>query len=159
LEPTLLDELICHISSLASVYHKPPNAFVEGKVGARKILPPKSANNEDGDDEEETGQNGNHYGGSQPKQTVIPQSADLIADLLDIGGFSAQPPLSSYNAPVQQSAGLDLLGDGLDSLINGPNETPTSTMNSMMMGTNTMNMNNYPAMNTPSPQPVFLKDY
>lgn len=30
LEPTLLDELICHISSLASVYHKPPNAFVEG---------------------------------------------------------------------------------------------------------------------------------
>ncbi|KAJ2940227.1 hypothetical protein O0L34_g11795 [Tuta absoluta] len=31
LEPTLLDELICHISSLASVYHKPPTAFVEGK--------------------------------------------------------------------------------------------------------------------------------
>ena len=24
LEPTLLDELICHIASLASVYHKPP---------------------------------------------------------------------------------------------------------------------------------------
>ena len=33
LEPTLLDELICHIASLASVYHKPPSAFVEGKVG------------------------------------------------------------------------------------------------------------------------------
>lgn len=31
LEPTLLDELICHISSLASVYHKPPTAFVEGR--------------------------------------------------------------------------------------------------------------------------------
>lgn len=31
LEPTLLDELICHIGSLASVYHKPPSAFVEGK--------------------------------------------------------------------------------------------------------------------------------
>lgn len=30
LEPTLLDELICHIGSLASVYHKPPSAFVEG---------------------------------------------------------------------------------------------------------------------------------
>merc|ERR1719276_38290 len=39
LEPTLLDELICHISSLASVYHKPPTAFVEGKVGLKKILP------------------------------------------------------------------------------------------------------------------------
>ncbi|KAF3840662.1 hypothetical protein F7725_006524 [Dissostichus mawsoni] len=27
IEPTLLDELICHIGSLASVYHKPPSAF------------------------------------------------------------------------------------------------------------------------------------
>ena len=32
LEPTLLDELICHIASLASVYHKPPTAFVEGMI-------------------------------------------------------------------------------------------------------------------------------
>ena len=37
LEPTLLDELICHISTLASVYHKPPSAFVEGKMPVRKI--------------------------------------------------------------------------------------------------------------------------
>ena len=39
IEPTLLDELICHISSLASVYHKPPTAFVEGRAGLRKSLP------------------------------------------------------------------------------------------------------------------------
>lgn len=40
IEPTLLDELICHIGSLASVYHKPPNAFVEGSHGIhRKHLP------------------------------------------------------------------------------------------------------------------------
>ena len=45
IEPTLLDELICHISSLASVYHKPPNAFVEGRTGVpvRRALPPKTA--------------------------------------------------------------------------------------------------------------------
>ena len=43
IEPTLLDELICHISSLASVYHKPPTAFVEGRgVVMRKALPPRS---------------------------------------------------------------------------------------------------------------------
>jgi len=42
IEPTLLDELICHISSLASVYHKPPNAFVEGKNSLRRALPPRS---------------------------------------------------------------------------------------------------------------------
>jgi len=33
IRPTLLNKLICHIASLASVYHKPPTAFVEGKVG------------------------------------------------------------------------------------------------------------------------------
>lgn len=38
LEPTLLDELICHISSLASVYHKPPTAFVEGTVTVHVII-------------------------------------------------------------------------------------------------------------------------
>ena len=42
IEPTLLDELICHIASLASVYHKPPNAFVEGRTGFRRVLPAKS---------------------------------------------------------------------------------------------------------------------
>ena len=43
LEPTLLDELICHIASLASVYHKPPSAFVEGKVGLKRMLPARGA--------------------------------------------------------------------------------------------------------------------
>jgi hypothetical protein len=161
LEPTLLDELICHISSLASVYHKPPNAFVEGKVGARKILPPKSSNNEDGDDEDESVQNGNHqYNNQQKQQTVIQPSADLIGDLLDIGGFSSQMTMPAYNStaqPVHASAGLDLLGDGLDSLINGPSDTMgtmgTGTGGMMMTGTN-----NFSGMNTPSSppqQPVF----
>eukprot|EP00051_Salpingoeca_urceolata_P014031 m.177822 g.177822 ORF g.177822 m.177822 type:complete len:871 (+) comp17972_c0_seq1:139-2751(+) len=39
LEPSLLNELICHISSLASVYHKPPSTFVEGRVPGRRIVP------------------------------------------------------------------------------------------------------------------------
>ena len=42
IEPTLLDELICHIASLASVYHKPPTAFVEGKVGLKRVLPART---------------------------------------------------------------------------------------------------------------------
>ena len=37
LEPALLDELICHIATLASVYHKPPSAFVEGKVPVKRM--------------------------------------------------------------------------------------------------------------------------
>ena len=43
LEPTLLDELICHIGTLASVYHKPPSSFIENAQPLRKALPPKSA--------------------------------------------------------------------------------------------------------------------
>lgn len=29
LEPSLLSQLVCHIGSLASVYHKPPSSFVD----------------------------------------------------------------------------------------------------------------------------------
>lgn len=63
LEPTLLDELICHISSLASVYHKPPTAFVEGRTaGIRKSLPNRSA----------------EEGTSNNESTVIPNQESLI---------------------------------------------------------------------------------
>jgi len=156
LEPTLLDELICHISSLASVYHKPPNAFVEGKVGARKILPPKSSANEDGDDEDEPVHNGNHYN-QQQKPSVIPSTDLLGGDLLDIGGYSSpmtMPPYTITSAPVHGSAGLDLLGDGLDSLIGGSSETPSGTGTGMTMGAGNT-MGNFSSMNTPSPQPVY----
>lgn len=43
LEPTLLDELICNISTLASVYHKPPSSFVEGRTAARRFTLPLRA--------------------------------------------------------------------------------------------------------------------
>ncbi|XP_045453875.1 AP-1 complex subunit beta-1 [Melitaea cinxia] len=97
LEPTLLDELICHISSLASVYHKPPTAFVEGRgAGVRKSLPARGAAAED----------------AQPQPTVIPNQESLIGDLLsmDIGA----PP-----APAAPAT-LDLLAGGLDVLLGGP---------------------------------------
>uniref|UniRef100_A0A671LMU2 AP-1 complex subunit beta-1-like n=1 Tax=Sinocyclocheilus anshuiensis TaxID=1608454 RepID=A0A671LMU2_9TELE len=43
IEPTLLEELICHIGTLASVYHKPPSAFVEGSRGVQhKRLPARA---------------------------------------------------------------------------------------------------------------------
>ncbi len=43
LEPTLLDELVCHIGTLASVYHKPPATFVEAAQPVRKSLPARPA--------------------------------------------------------------------------------------------------------------------
>merc|ERR1711884_94116 len=70
LEPTLLDELICHIGSLASVYHKPPSAFVEGNVGLKRVLPARGADTDS--DTEVAG------------ATIIPEPGSLIGDLLDM---------------------------------------------------------------------------
>lgn len=131
LEPTLLDELICHISSLASVYHKPPNAFVEGRVGIRRVLPPKSNTNGEAEEEEDVQK-------QNSKPTVIPGG-----DLLDLDiGFTPQPT-PAYNPTPVQSAAFDLLGDGLDSLITGAIATDTSQSAQLA------------SMSAPSPLPVF----
>lgn len=64
LEPSLLDELLCHISSLASVYHKPPSTFVEGRVPGRRI---------------------------EVKPIVDVDESDLLGDLAGVGGGQAAP--------------------------------------------------------------------
>jgi len=99
LEPTLLDELICHIASLASVYHKPPSAFVEGKIGLKRMLPSRDT---DRDSDQEVG-----------GATIIPEPGSLIGDLLDmdIGGTAPRP------AEAAATPAPDLLGGGLDQLL------------------------------------------
>jgi len=129
LEPTLLDELICHIASLASVYHKPPSAFVEGRAGLRKILPATSSINR-ADIEQ------------QQQQSVIPSQGDLIGDLLNM---DINPPQliqsSMQSAPY---SGVDLLGGGLDALLDvgsspapaaaAPPAAPAPVVNTSMGG-------------------------
>ncbi|XP_070509177.1 AP-1 complex subunit beta-1 isoform X1 [Chironomus tepperi] len=111
LEPTLLDELICHIASLASVYHKPPTAFVEGRsAGVRKSLPNRTIA---------------HTNDAEPAEsaTVIPNQESLIGDLLsmDIG---APVAASVVSQPPQSN--VDLLGGGLDILLGGPPAAETA---------------------------------
>ncbi|XP_055601467.1 AP-1 complex subunit beta-1 isoform X2 [Uranotaenia lowii] len=113
LEPTLLDELICHISSLASVYHKPPTAFVEGRgAGVRKSLPNRSASAAGAGEDS-----------AAPEATVIPNQESLIGDLLsmDIGAPVAPA------APAANTSNVDLLGGGLDILL-GANAEPTNNV-------------------------------
>ena len=100
LEPTLLDELICHIASLASVYHKPPTAFVEGTGGLKRVLPTK------------LGGGGGEVGGDGQ---VIPEPGSLIGDLLsmDLGGGG--------QAQAAAAGNVDLLSGGLDNLLTGGN--------------------------------------
>jgi AP-1 complex subunit beta-1 len=109
LEPTLLDELICHIGSLASVYHKPPSAFVEGKAVIRKSLPPRTGS---GDEPAEQPI-------APPATTVIPSQDSLIGDLLSLDLSAPSSAQSSgFGTSQPPSAGFDMLGGGLDSLLN-----------------------------------------
>lgn len=107
LEPALLDELICHISTLASVYHKPPSAFVEGKVPVRRITLQPRAEPSSAEATEETPPEAVQV----PQPTVIQanQGGDdlLIGDLLSLD----LPTGPSYNAPAGAGGDLDLLGD------------------------------------------------
>ena len=109
LEPSLLDELVCHIASLASVYHKPPSAFVEGRGlgSSRRALPTRSASQ---DILESSPSHGDH------RTTVIPSQDSLIGDLLtmDLGGPTVMP---SAAAGPFASSGLDLFSGGLDGLL------------------------------------------
>lgn len=103
LEPTLLDELICHISSLASVYHKPPTAFVEGRgAGVRKSLPNRAA---------ATGDSDANVAAPGGEAMVIPNQESLIGDLLSMD-------INTPSMPTAAPTNVDLLGGGLDILVN-----------------------------------------
>lgn len=122
LEPTLLDELICHIASLASVYHKPPSAFIEGAKGAaviRKTLHGKS------DTEEQAATSASEESVQAPAPQIIPSHDALVTDLL---GLDITPAPNPYQpaAPVAVAPIMDPFG-GLDSLLGGPTGVPAAT--------------------------------
>ncbi|XP_043919212.1 AP-2 complex subunit beta isoform X1 [Protopterus annectens] len=110
IEPTLLDELICHIGSLASVYHKPPTAFVEGSHGVhRKHLPIQHGSIDTGDSPVGTASSG-----ALDQPQVIPSQGDLLGDLLNL---DLGPPVNVPQVSSMQMGAVDLLGGGLDSLM------------------------------------------
>uniref|UniRef100_A0A803VM63 Adaptor related protein complex 1 subunit beta 1 n=1 Tax=Ficedula albicollis TaxID=59894 RepID=A0A803VM63_FICAL len=115
IEPTLLDELICYIGTLASVYHKPPSAFVEGSRGVlHKGLPPRTGS-------PDTAPSG-EPAADQP--SVIPTQGDLLGDLLnlDLGPPVTGPPMATSTVPM---GAVDLLGGGLDSLVRPSSRAPS----------------------------------
>ncbi|KAL7986733.1 hypothetical protein Chor_013016 [Crotalus horridus] len=124
IEPTLLDELICYIGTLASVYHKPPSAFVEGSRGVvHKSLPPRTGSSESSESPDVVA------AGVPPSEqpAVIPTQGDLLGDLLnlDLGPPVSSPPIATSS--VQMGA-VDLLGGGLESLMGGPSFAAPSTV-------------------------------
>nr|XP_057927082.1 AP-1 complex subunit beta-1 isoform X2 [Doryrhamphus excisus] len=119
IEPTLLEELICHIGTLASVYHKPPSAFVEGSRGVQHKRLPGSAGS--GESVESPDANTAAVASEVPP-AVIPSQGDLLGDLLNLDltptSTTGPPPASSG----MQMGAMDLLGGGLDSLMGDESE-------------------------------------
>lgn len=113
LEPTLLDELICHIGSLATVYHKPPSSFVEGRASQNR----KTLINRNGSGDE------NNVSDQVQQPTVIPAADSLIGDLLSLD-INAPPSTTNYPS-MSTSSNVDFLGNGLDTLL-GTNDTSAS---------------------------------
>ncbi|KJH52534.1 adaptin region [Dictyocaulus viviparus] len=111
LEPSLLDQLICHIGSLASVYHKPPSSFVD--AARQPLRSGIGCSNGQTSIDSSSGTISTANRNAAP--TVIPSQDTLIADLLSLdisapmgSQISNMPP--TY-APMSTSGGLDdLLG-------------------------------------------------
>ncbi|XP_032435146.1 AP-1 complex subunit beta-1 isoform X1 [Xiphophorus hellerii] len=120
IEPTLLEELICHIGTLASVYHKPPSAFVEGSRGVQHKRLPGSAGSGESVESPDTG---SAAGVSDAPPAVIPSQGDLLGDLLNL---DLTPPATTGPPPPatsgMQLGAMDLLGGGLDSLMGDESE-------------------------------------
>uniref|UniRef100_A0A0K0FUB9 AP complex subunit beta n=1 Tax=Strongyloides venezuelensis TaxID=75913 RepID=A0A0K0FUB9_STRVS len=147
LEPSFLNQLINHIGTLASVYHKPPSSFIDtSRQPLKKLGVPSSESND------ETGDILSFGNGGAPMRTgpVIPSQDNIIVDLLslDINPTPANPPQNS----VPTTSGLDdLLGLGNLSInnINPPSTTSQPATNDLLsdiLGSSTI-----PTMQTQPP--------
>ena len=111
LEPSLLDELICHISSLASVYHKPPSSFVAGRTPVRRAALPSrmepAGEPDDGTPVLDTAEPAAPTSAQPAAAAPAPAGGDsLIGDLLSMDfGPKATPvqPTFQPQPPVQQA--------------------------------------------------------
>eukprot|EP00668_Euglena_longa_P042073 GGOE01055472.1.p1 GENE.GGOE01055472.1~~GGOE01055472.1.p1 ORF type:complete len:946 (+),score=260.33 GGOE01055472.1:23-2839(+) len=113
----LLDELLMHISSLASVYHKPPSSFLPDYLGT--TAPKKVMYMEDEDEEEyQEGDGGEDQGGSSAPQGEL----DLLGDFDDM---DVKPKSTAAAAPVAPAPALPVVhaSDPLD-LLGAPTPAP-----------------------------------
>jgi len=111
LDPSVLDELISHLSTLAAIYHKPPSTFVSGRT---RSVPTLGAGRMDLDDDLDSDANitsdmmvsGSEGTQAAPPPVPAPQVVDLLGGLMD-----DEPVAPSAPAPSHGGGGIaDLFG-------------------------------------------------
>ena len=132
LEPAMLKELISQIATLASVYHKPPSSFIDGRVPLRQLknpvleeisVVPAELQNEDSLVPETESQTSEDV---QQNETPVPQIPEdnLLGDLLtlDLSSPLVLGGMNTYDMgiPTMIQSGGDLLGGGLGGLLFDP---------------------------------------
>jgi len=130
LDPSVLDELISHLSTLAAIYHKPPSTFVSGVRGKIATLGGGRVDLDDDDDEGGIVRSEDMIGdagGTQAAPPPVPAPAvvDLLGDLMGGGDDLAPAPAPAGGAPPPGMGG-GLMG-GLDDLFGGPAAPPPSS--------------------------------
>ncbi|KAE9026927.1 AP-2 complex subunit beta [Phytophthora fragariae] len=101
LEPSVLDDLIGKISTLASVYHKLPSAFV-----VRSTVSELREHRQDDDHSNEDEDEGSS---DQPEEGSSGQQGDGPVDLLDMGDLSLSGPAPTAPAPAAAPASASLV--------------------------------------------------
>ncbi len=101
LESGLLNQLLHHVGSLASVYHKPPATFVTKLKGIKRDYAPRDE--EDSEGEQASDDGGGHNNNNNNSQ---PRTGDLMGM-----GTMAQALPSAGSAGAPPTSGGSLLGD------------------------------------------------
>jgi len=100
LPPQLLETLLTELSTLASVYHKPPEAFLgQGRFGAEAMQ--RAAIEEQQEEARE-----NPIAAAAAAAAVSGQAPSNVENLLDID-FDGSAPASMQKTPTHGSSGLE----------------------------------------------------
>ena len=121
LDPTVLDELISHLSTLAAIYHKPPSTFVSGRARTVPTLGGGARVAEDDDMDSDANMTsdmmvaGSEGTQAAPPPVPAPQVVDLLGGLMD----------DEAPAPAPPSGAASLAPAGMADLFGAPAPAPT----------------------------------
>ncbi|KAI3388701.1 hypothetical protein SNEBB_002164 [Seison nebaliae] len=158
LETSLLDELIWHIATLASVYHKPPSAFIEGKSTFKRVAPLSTLSTTQSKDQQKT-TNRIINSGELDEKSVIPCRTEMTTnDLLDISNDIPTHPTAT--TPQIDVLEQNILGGMTSETLLDLDQpiAPTDSTNFNIMGQSKVQQNKPSVVNQSNPNDIGWDD-